>query len=150
MSEQQVLDTLRANSAAMNAHALGPYADTFTEDAVWEGDIFPAPVVGRDAVVQTMGGFITAFPDIRFEVEREFAGGDQAAVCWRVTGTHRGDMMGIPPTGRRVEYTACAIMQVRGGKIARVWTYLDTGHILRQLGVLPGGEQDQGPQPASP
>jgi len=150
MFEQQVLGALRANSAAMNAHALDRYADTFAEDVVWEGDILPAPVVGRDAAAQTMGAFFGAFPDLHFEVEREFASGDQGAVCWRVTGTHRGDLMGIPPTGRRVEYTACAIMQVRDGKITRVWTYLDTGHILRQLGVLPGGDQAQGPQPATP
>ncbi len=141
ISEQQVLEAIRANSAAMNAHALDQYVDTFTEDLVWEGDSLPAPVVGPSAAAQTMAAFYTAFPDLHFEVQREFASGDQGAICWRVTGTHRGDFAGIAPTGRRVEYNACAIFQVREGKIARVWTYLDTGLILRQLGVLPGGDQ---------
>lgn len=144
MSEQQVREAVRANSAAMNTHVLEDYAATWAEDAVWEDDALPGQVVGGAAAAQTMAGFYAAFPDLHFEVEQELASGDQAAVCWRVTGTHRGDFAGIPPTGRRVDYHACGIFQIRQGKIARVRTYLDTGTILRQLGVLPGGEQAQG------
>ncbi len=83
-------------------------------------------------------------------MEHEFASGDQGAVCWRVTGTHQGDFAGIPPTGRRVDYHACEIFQIRVGKIVRARTYLDTGTILRQLGVLPGSEQPQEAQGESP
>ena len=137
MSEQEVPEAARANTAAMNTQAMGDYASTFTEDALWEDDAFRAAVVGRADVAKTMASFYTAFPDLHFEVEREFASGDQTAVCWRVTGTHRGNFGRIPPTGRRVDYHACAIMQIRDGKIAYVRTYLDTGVILRQLGVLP-------------
>ena len=149
MSEERVMETVRANSAAMNSRVMNQYADTFTEDAVTEGDMFPAPVVGPEANAQSMAGFFTAFPDMHFEVEREFASGDQAAVCWRVTGTHRGDFQGIPPTGRRVDYHASGIFQMRDGKIARAWVYLDTGTILRQLGVLPGDDQAQDAGPAT-
>ncbi len=141
MSEQQVLEALRANSTAMNAQAMDRYMDTFTEDLVWEGDSLPAPVVGPAAAAETMSVFYTAFPDLHFEVQREFASGDQGVICWRVTGTHQGDFLGIPPTGQRVEYNACAVFQVRDSKIARTWTYLDSGHILRQLGVLPASDQ---------
>ncbi len=141
MSEQQVLAALRANTAAMNTQAMDDYAATFAEDSVWEDDALPGPVVGPAAAAQTMGVFYTAFPDLRFEVEREFTSGDQGAVCWRVTGTHRGDFAGIPPTGRRINYHACGIFQVRDGKIARLRTYVPTGVILQQLGVLPGGDQ---------
>ncbi len=145
MSEQQVLAAVRANTSAMNTQVIDDYVDTFTEDVVWEGDALPAPVIGRAAVTQTMGAFWTAFPDIRFEVEREFASGDLAAVCWRVTGTHQGDFGDIPPTGRPLEYHGCAILQIREGKITHVWTYFDTGHILRQLGVLAGDDQTREP-----
>ncbi|MFN2556264.1 MAG: ester cyclase [Nitriliruptorales bacterium] len=145
MSEQPTLEAIRANTAAMNTQVMEDYADTFTEDAVWEDDALPAPAVGRAAVVQTMVGFYAAFPDLHFDVEREFASGDQAAVCWRVTGTHRGEFGGLPPTGRRLEYHACGIMQIRDGKIAYVRTYLDTGTILRQVGVLPGGDEAREP-----
>ena len=141
MSEEQVMEAARANTVAMNTQAMDDYASTFAEDAVWEDDSLPAPVVGPAAAAQTMGAFYAAFPDLHFEVEREFASGDLGAVCWRVTGTHRGDFAGIPPTGRRLEYHACGIFQIRDGKIAYVRTYIDTGTILRQLGVLPSGDQ---------
>ncbi len=82
-------------------------------------------------------------------MEREFAGGDQAAVGWRITGPHGGDFLGIPPTGRRVDYHASVILQMRDGKIARAWVYFDTGTLLRQLGVLPGDDQAQDAGPAT-
>ncbi len=134
MNQQQVLDLLRANSAAMTAQSMDHrYTDTLAQDFVMEGDFLPAPVVGPAATVQTMNVFFAAFPDLRFEVERDFACGDQGAVCWRVTGTHQGDFAGIPPTGRRIEYHASGIFQVRAGKITQAWVYLDTGHILGNL-----------------
>ena len=122
MDEQQVVEVARANSVAMNTQAMEQYAETFTEDSVWEDDAFPGPVVGPAAAAQTMSVFYAAFPDLHFEVEREFASGDQGAVAWRVTGTHRGAFAGIPPTGRRIDYHACMIFQVRDGKIARLRT----------------------------
>ena len=148
MSEQQALEAMRANTAAMNTRAMDDYAATWAEDAVWEDDSLPGPVVGGAAAAQTMGVFYAAFPDLHFEVEQEFTSGDQGVVCWRVTGTHRGELFGIPPTGRRVEYHACGVFRLRGGKVAHVRTYLDTGTILRQLGVLPGGDQPPGAPPA--
>jgi steroid delta-isomerase-like uncharacterized protein len=142
MDEQQVLEVARANSAAMNTQSTDErYTDTFTEDVVWEDDSFPGPVVGPAAAAQTMSVFYAAFPDLHFEVEQDFASGDQGAVAWRITGTHRGEFAGIPPTGRQLDYHACMIFQVRDGKIARVRTYVPTGVILQQLGVLPGGDQ---------
>ena len=137
MSEHQLLETLQANTAAMNARAMDRYQETFTEDLVWEGDALPGPVTSPADAAQMMEGFYKAFPDLHFEVQRQFVSGDQGVVCWHVTGTHRGDFAGIPPTGRRVEYNSCAVLKMREGKIARVWTYFDTGLILRQLGVLP-------------
>ena len=141
MSENEALEAARANSAAMNSRVVGDYAGTFADDAVWEDDALPGPVVGGAAAAQTMAGFYAGFPDMNFEVEQQFASGDQVAVCWRVTGTHQGELWGIPPTGRKVDYHACGIFRIQSGKISHVRTYLDTGTILRQLGVLPAGEQ---------
>src|SRR5512146_3065073 len=47
--------------------------------------------------------FLEAIPDLRIEVEDSLAEGDQVVLRWRVTGTHRGAGLGIPPSGRRVE-----------------------------------------------
>ncbi len=137
MSEQQVLQAVRANSMAMNARVPDQYAHTFTEDLVWEGDHLPAPVIGRQAAVQVMGAFWSAFPDLHFEVEREFASGDQAAICWRVTGTHQGDFVGISATGNRVTMEAIHIFRFDGGRMAEHWVARDDLGMMQQLGVVP-------------
>ena len=56
---------------------------------------------------------------------------------YTATGTHRGDLMGIAPTNRRAETHGCTIAEIKNGKIIRSWIYWDTGHLLRQLGIMP-------------
>lgn len=140
MSDQQGLELLRANTELMNAQSWDRYMATFAEDVVWEDDILPEPLVGRAAAAQTMEMFYAAFPDLHFEVERAFACGNQGAVAWRVTGTHEGDFAGIPATGRRINYHSGGIVELRDGKISHIRTYVNTGVIMQQLGVLPGGD----------
>lgn len=125
MSEQEVPEAARANTAAMNTQAMGDYASTFTEDALWEDDAFGAAVVGRADVAETMASFYTAFPDLHFEVKREFASGDQTAVCWRVTGTHRGQLRADPADGAT-------------GGLPRVRRHADTGRQDRLRQGIPG------------
>ena len=98
MDEQQGLEALWANTAAMNAQAMDQYAATFTEDSVWEDDALPAPALGPAGAAQTMGGFYASFPALHFEAERAAASGDKAAVAWHVTWTHQGEFAGIQPT----------------------------------------------------
>src|SRR5437867_8976532 len=97
----------------------------------------PAPVVGRDGYRQVMQMYLAAFPDLRFSIDQLLSSGDYAVTRYTATGTHRGDLMGIAPTNRRAETHGCTIVEIRNGKVARTWVYWDTGHLLRQLGVLP-------------
>ncbi len=63
--------------------------------------------------------------------------GDYVVIRYTATGTHRGDLMGIAPTNRRAETHGCTIAEIKNGKIVHGWIYWDTGHLLRQLGVMP-------------
>ena len=81
---------------------------------------------------------MSAFPDVHFEIDQFFGEGDFGAIRWTLTGTHRGELMGIAPTNRRVVIHGCTIGQVRNGKAFRDWLYWDTGSLMRQLGVVPG------------
>jgi predicted ester cyclase len=67
-----------------------------------------------------------------------FGNGDFVATRWTATGTHRGVLMGIPPTERRAVTHGCTVAQFRNGKGVHDWIYWDTGNLLRQLGVMPG------------
>jgi steroid delta-isomerase-like uncharacterized protein len=79
--------------------------------------------------------YITAFPDLHFRIDQLHASGDHVVTQYTATGTHNGDLMGIPPTRRQAEVHGCTVAEIRNGKVVRSCVYWDTGHLLRQLTV---------------
>jgi predicted ester cyclase len=79
----------------------------------------------------------TAFPDLSVTILGSYADGDTAVTHWRMTGTHRGALMGIEPTGRRGTSEGITIGKFKGGKLVEAWTQWDALGLLRQLGVAP-------------
>ena len=84
----------------------------------------------------TMG--ITAFPDCRVTIEDLIAEGDRVVDRFTFRGTHRGDFMGIAPTGKQVEFSGIVICRFEGGKEVEVWEVNDQFGMMQQLGVIPG------------
>jgi len=81
--------------------------------------------------------FAIAFPDGRIDVREIHTAGDTAIVEFTGSGTHRGDLMGIAPTGHRLSIPVITVLTVRGGKIVSEREYMDMAHMMRQLGVMP-------------
>ena len=79
----------------------------------------------------------SAFPDFTNHVEETVAEGDRVFARLTYRGTHRGELFGIAPTGRRIEYAGAALFRFREGRIAEVWVLGDVHGLLRQL--APGG-----------
>jgi steroid delta-isomerase-like uncharacterized protein len=79
----------------------------------------------------------SAFPDMRVTIEDLVAEGDKVAARWSVTGTHRGELMGIPATGKRVTVTGIEINRFAGGKLVEHWESFDQLSMMQQLGVVP-------------
>jgi steroid delta-isomerase-like uncharacterized protein len=135
------LDNLRIAReafAAWNAHEPKQHSVLLDQQYVLESDTVPSPLRGQEAHRQFMDVYLRAFPDLRFDIEQMLASGDHVITRWHSMGTHQGEFMGIPPTGRRGEgIHGCSIIQVRYGKIAHEWLFWDTATLLRQLGVLP-------------
>lgn len=99
---------------------------------------FPGfPPLDREGHKQVIAAFRTAFPDLKLEVETQIAEGDRVANHIRMTGAHRGEFQGIPPTGKRVEVTFSNVMTFRNDKIVEIWGYLDAVSLMQQLGVIP-------------
>src|ERR1051325_9047545 len=65
--------------------------------------------------------FRSAFPDMHFVIEDMVAEGDKVAVRLHVTGTHTGDGLGFPPTGRKIDITAITIIQFANGQLVHGW-----------------------------
>ena len=81
--------------------------------------------------------FATAFPDGHIEIQHLHAAGDTAIMEFIGRGTHNGDLMGIPPTGREMSINVCTILTVRNDKIVSEREYMDMLTMMQQLGVAP-------------
>jgi len=86
---------------------------------------------------QSYSELYSAFPDIHFTIEDMVAEGDKAAVRWTMTGTHKGEFSGIPPTNKKVTIWATTIDRVAGGKFVETWERYDTLGLMQQLGAVP-------------
>jgi predicted ester cyclase len=81
-----------------------------------------------------------AFPDFHNEIVETISEGDKTFARLRYTGTHRGELFGIAPTGRKIRYAGAAVFTVRNGKICEVWVLGDIYGLLQQLqGRADGG-----------
>jgi steroid delta-isomerase-like uncharacterized protein len=96
-----------------------------------------SPARGVAAVRELIAGYRAAFPDVHFTVDRVVAEGDQVAVHWTASGTHKGALFGLPPTGKQVTVSGLAIDRFVDGKIKETWGHWDAMGMFTQLGVLP-------------
>jgi steroid delta-isomerase-like uncharacterized protein len=95
------------------------------------------PIQGIEAFKQFTSAFFTAFPDLHTTIEDLIAEGDKVAVRQTWRGTHSGNFLGIPPTGKQVIFTSLEIYRAAGGKLAEEWVELDMLGLLQQLGAIP-------------
>ena len=93
---------------------------------------------GPDAGVAIIQMYRTAFPeDLSTDVQRIYSAGDTAIVEFIGKGTHRGELLGIAPTGRKVEMPIVTVLEMRDGKVHTEREYFDSGYMMQQLGVVP-------------
>jgi steroid delta-isomerase-like uncharacterized protein len=78
----------------------------------------------------------TAFPDLALQRMSSIAEGDKVVEAWTVTGTHRGEFMGVPPSGARVSFTGMELWRIaEGGKIAERWGAVDRLDMFVKAGL---------------
>ncbi len=94
-------------------------------------------VRGTEGLKQYVSMYRTAFPDVQLTIEDMIAEGDKVVTRFTFTGTHKGELMGIPPTGVQVTMTGIAISRIAGGKVVEDWVNGDDLGMLQQLGVIP-------------
>jgi steroid delta-isomerase-like uncharacterized protein len=130
---------------AVDRGDLDAFDDLFVEDYVHHDPALPPEVQhGRDAYKRLHAMFRAALPDLRFALEDEVAEDDRVVGRWTVTGTHEGELLGVPPTGKRLTLTGIQILRVADGRIAEQWVNFDALGMLRQLGVVPASGRSEG------
>ncbi len=92
---------------------------------------------GHEGFKQLVTMFATAFPDFRMTVDDIVAEGDKVVCLFTFQGTHRGEFLGIPPTGKQVINRVVAIARFAGGKQVEVLTISNELSMMQQLGVIP-------------
>jgi steroid delta-isomerase-like uncharacterized protein len=97
----------------------------------------PIDVTGAQALKLVFTTLHRAYPDLHITVEDLIAEGDKVVNRNTVTGTHQGEYMGIPPTGRRVTYDEIFIFRFVDGRVAETWGVVDVLSQMRQLGAIP-------------
>jgi predicted ester cyclase len=100
-----------------------------------------------EAARQEAANFRRGFPDVVSTIEDLIAEGDKVVARWRSRATHRGEYVGVPPTGKEVEFTGISVYRIEGDRIGESWTIEDELGLRRQLGAVPEPGQ---PEEASP
>ncbi len=96
-----------------------------------------APPAEGPEGVKTRVGLYQESVDGHWNVAEMMSAGDRVVARWTGTGTHRGELMGIPPTGKPVDVEAISIFRIADGKIAEEWTVWDALGLLQQVGAVP-------------
>jgi len=136
MSLEENREVVRREVAFWNGH-----------DAEAAGEVYAASYLGHDPAGTHAGSFeqlkqscaatFAAFPDLALTADDVIVEGDMAVKRWTVRGTHKGDWMGIPATGKEITITGNNIFRIANGKIVECWAQSDALGMMQQLGVIP-------------
>ena len=115
------------------------FGDLLADDFV-EHEELPGLEPGKEGVKAFFRMYIGAFPDLRMTAEDVISSGDKVVARVRATGTHRGEFLGIPATGERIDAQLIDIIRFGDDGLAREhWGVFDTMTMMQQLGVVPEG-----------
>jgi predicted ester cyclase len=99
--------------------------------------LHPDEVRGVDGLAEMVAGYRSALAGLSVSIEHQFTEGDYVATRATIRGRHEGELQGVPPTGREVEFSVLTISRCRDGKIEEEWELADTIGLLEQVGALP-------------
>ena len=92
--------------------------------------LHPRDVHGADGLKEMVQGYRDSLSGLRVTVDQQFTDGDYVATRYTITGTHDGNLMGTPPSGKDVAFTGITISRCESGRIAEEWEITDTISLL--------------------
>ena len=140
MSEDNKALIRRYFEEIWNKHNLDAIEDFYAPEYV-NHDAPPGVPGDIEGLKALIGAYLNAFPDIKVTTNLLLADGDKVVVRNTATGTHSGQLMEIPATGKQIETKAMGIFGISGGKIVESWVASDRMSMMQQLGVIPAPEE---------
>ena len=138
LTPEQADEVTRLYFEIFNAHDRDRFHEIVADDYVNHTRM--GTLEGLEAFSAMISQFIEAVPDVHWSLLDERRDGDRIIYHYQVTGTHRGELMGVPGTGRELLFTGMEMNRVENGKLAETWNYVDLISVLGQIGALPGPE----------
>lgn len=131
--------TLRRAYELINAGDVDGFGELLADDLV-EHEETPGLAPTKDGVLEFFRMYTAAFPDLRMEPEDVLPSGDKVVARLSVTGTHEGEFLGIPATGRGIDVQVIDIVRFGDDGLAHEhWGVFDVMTMMQQLGVVPEG-----------
>ena len=136
MSEENKAIARRYLEEAFNNKNLDVIDEIVSDDYIDHHMPFELPR-GPKGVKLSFNYLFSAFPDCRSIVKDVISEGDKVATRFEFTGTHQGEFLGIPGTGKQFSITSIHIFRITDGKLMERWENADHLGWMRQLGVIP-------------
>ena len=130
---------LKLHDQHLTAQSQGNTSDLhndYAEHAVVEDSMHAQPFVGHEAVMARKSGLIAAAANAQITVTNRVVHGNQVTAEWVATGTHVGDLPGLPASGRQFSLRGVTVVVREQGKIVREAIYYDVSELHRQLGQV--------------
>lgn len=138
MSDQNKALARRGLEEIWNQGKLAVIDELVASNATYHDPNVPGgKFTGPEGMKQFVQIYKEAFPDVRITINDQIAEGDKVCTRWTATGTHKGALMGIAPTGKYATVTGVDIDRFQGGKVVESWASYDMHGMLQQLGVVP-------------
>lgn len=122
---------------AVSSHDLDALMALVAEDIVEHEEGAPGMPGGKQGVRAGFAMWFEGFPDLTIDVDDLIAEGDRVVARAHFRGTHRGEFMGVPATGRKIDVEVIDILRVQDGLLVEHWGAMDSMVMLSQLGVAP-------------
>jgi len=117
-----------------SSHDMERVASVFTDDCIYEDVALGVVNRGKEELKAFGNGFIEGVPDLKVDVTSRFATAEMAAVEWTMSGTHTGDLPGMPATGRSFSLRGASVFRIRADRLMRCNDYWDLATFQKQLG----------------
>jgi len=136
MSEANKALIRRLVEEVQNRHNVAAI-DEFIAPSFVNYDPLPGLPGTLEGVKQLHRRLFAAFPDLKMTIHDQAAEGDKVWTRKTATGTHQGELFGIPATGKQVSWNIIDIMTIGDGKVTEHWVVADVMSLMQQLGAVP-------------
>jgi steroid delta-isomerase-like uncharacterized protein len=137
MQRREILERAAEVVAAWNRGDADAVVADALDDLLWRDIALPMPLAGPEALKTALLGYRAAFPDMHIEITSQTLNGNRLVQEWTATGTHRGELMGIPPTGRAAKIYGVTVSVFDDDcRLIEGSTYWNPLVMMHQLGVV--------------